>query len=399
MSILAATTQPSLPQPPVMITVGFAISIAILIIAYVTRLLRPGSLTLPDRLPLDRSGVMLLVVTVIGAGMWIGGQVGYLILSSIIKAGPKGDVGPAQEFDPANFTPTDFAFLSTLPALLGFVTLAIGDAILGGPAVRRGLGYGRWKIWPGVPLGVLAMVLTLPLMYSFSVGLEGIYQLVGYEHPKAHELLGALGKSTEPLIRWLIVAGAVIGAPVFEELLFRAHLQTTLRRLAFWIGGLQPVADSGGFPVPFRADVPPNGVIPPGEFVAPPVPPSPPPATLPIPSSADMPLPPPPLFAPPLMLPASALPPPPTFDYAMPPTPLPPPEARVPAWPSWVAIVITSILFALVHPLWTAPLIFALSLCLGYAYERTNNLWVSITMHALFNGVSTALFLTGLTDG
>jgi membrane protease YdiL (CAAX protease family) len=59
----------------------------------------------------------------------------------------------------------------------------------------------------------------------------------------------------------------------------------------------------------------------------------------------------------------------------------------------WLAVVITSVIFAVVHPLWMAPLIFVLSICLGYAYERTGNLWVPIVMHALFNTSSTIVFL------
>ena len=34
-----------------------------------------------------------------------------------------------------------------------------------------------------------------------------------------------------------------------------------------------------------------------------------------------------------------------------------------------------------------------LSLCLGYAYERTRNLWVSIIIHASFNAASVVMFL------
>ena len=45
------------------------------------------------------------------------------------------------------------------------------------------------------------------------------------------------------------------------------------------------------------------------------------------------------------------------------------------------------------HPSWTWPLIFLLALALGYAYERTANLWVSITMHLVFNTTQTVLFL------
>jgi membrane protease YdiL (CAAX protease family) len=59
----------------------------------------------------------------------------------------------------------------------------------------------------------------------------------------------------------------------------------------------------------------------------------------------------------------------------------------------WLAILVTSVLFAGVHPAWMAPLIFVLALCLGYAYERTGNLWVPIVIHACFNTLETILFL------
>ncbi len=105
MSILAAATQPSLPPPRVMVVGGIFVALVVLGIAYITRLLRPRSLTLPDRLPAHRSGALLLVVTVVGAGIWMGGQIGYLIVSSIIKAGPQGNIDPTRDFDPANLTP------------------------------------------------------------------------------------------------------------------------------------------------------------------------------------------------------------------------------------------------------------------------------------------------------
>jgi len=69
---------------------------------------------------------------------------------------------------------------------------------------------------------------------------------------------------------------------------------------------------------------------------------------------------------------------------------------KVGRWPAWVAIVVASIAFTLVHGhLWLMPPIFFLSLCLGVVYERTNNLWAPIFIHAAFNAASTALFLIG----
>ena len=58
--------------------------------------------------------------------------------------------------------------------------------------------------------------------------------------------------------------------------------------------------------------------------------------------------------------------------------------------------VLASIAFTAVHgALWMMPPIFVLSLCLGYAYHRTRNLWVSIIVHACFNAASIVVFLYG----
>ena len=59
---------------------------------------------------------------------------------------------------------------------------------------------------------------------------------------------------------------------------------------------------------------------------------------------------------------------------------------------SWAAIIISAAAFAMVHHWYTWPQIFFLGFCLGYAYERTGNLWASITMHALFNLTSIWMF-------
>ncbi|MGA2442099.1 MAG: CPBP family intramembrane glutamic endopeptidase [Tepidisphaeraceae bacterium] len=59
---------------------------------------------------------------------------------------------------------------------------------------------------------------------------------------------------------------------------------------------------------------------------------------------------------------------------------------------SWPAVLLAAAAFAMMHSWWTWPQIFFLGICLGYAYERTGNLWMSITMHALFNLTSIWLF-------
>jgi len=57
----------------------------------------------------------------------------------------------------------------------------------------------------------------------------------------------------------------------------------------------------------------------------------------------------------------------------------------------WLGLLLASAAFAAVHPAWSWPAIFVLALCLGYAYERTGNLWTCILMHAIFNGTELML--------
>jgi membrane protease YdiL (CAAX protease family) len=145
-----------------------------------------------------------------------------------------------------------------------------------------------------------------------------------------------------------MVIGACVAAPVFEEMLFRGHLQTLLVRL------LMPAqrAGSGGL-----------GVLGSGPEAA---------AAVEVLDESSQTPDPRPQAADPQTLTVTTS----------------PPRAR-----RWLAVLITSLLFAIVHPIWMAPAIFVLAICLGYAYERTGNLWVPILIHAAFNTSSTLVFL------
>ena len=59
----------------------------------------------------------------------------------------------------------------------------------------------------------------------------------------------------------------------------------------------------------------------------------------------------------------------------------------------WIAIIFTSLIFTAFHgELWMMPPIFCLSICLGYVYERTGNLWATILIHAAFNAINIVSF-------
>jgi len=66
------------------------------------------------------------------------------------------------------------------------------------------------------------------------------------------------------------------------------------------------------------------------------------------------------------------------------------------AYARWAGVIVTSLFFAAIHvqPAFFAPL-FVLAIGLGYVYERTGNLWMTITVHALFNLAQIMLYLAG----
>mgnify|MGYP003584885959 CR=1 FL=1 len=57
--------------------------------------------------------------------------------------------------------------------------------------------------------------------------------------------------------------------------------------------------------------------------------------------------------------------------------------------PMYAAAIVTSVLFGLVHMQWNVAIdTFLLSFALIYVFEKTNNLWAAIALHALKNGIA-----------
>jgi membrane protease YdiL (CAAX protease family) len=273
----------------------------------------------------------MLVITLIAGSAWFFSQIGYFA----VKAAEFHRQHPNEKFEAEKLDSGDFVFLSTVPASVGFVLLIVGD-LAARQALPRRLGYSLSKLTRGVLGGVLGMIIVIPMMWVSSAVLEQFYSRVGIHHPHEHELLGAM-KDASAQAKLMLVIGACVVAPVFEELLFRAHIQTLLVR----VFTLRPRPAYVGYP----------GI----DFAAP----------LPMPPIASA----------------------PSLEYATPPAP--PSPRRM----SWIAVLITSIRFAALHPPWMAPVILVLAPGVGYAYERTGNLWVSIIIHAAFNTSSTIIFL------
>lgn len=62
----------------------------------------------------------------------------------------------------------------------------------------------------------------------------------------------------------------------------------------------------------------------------------------------------------------------------------------------WLAIILTSLVFVVMHGIWMHWLpLMALSICLGYSYEKSGSILRPICIHAMFNSVSIAGALFG----
>lgn len=192
--------------------------------------------------------------------------------------------------------------------------------------------------------GLIGFLGIFPIVLLVGLGVTALHLAMDWPQPEPHDLLKTLGMSDTVSSKLLLVLMAVVVAPVSEEILFRGLIQTFLVR-----------AFSGR-----------SGVVPPRGFEAIET-------TAPLDDAGTARV---------------------GAVEAAAPVAI---RRRVQVTARWAGVGVTAALFALVHtePAFFPPL-FILALGMGYAYERTGNLWVPIVMHAAFNGVQITLFLIGI---
>ena len=103
-------------------------------------------------------------------------------------------------------------------------------------AVLRPLGLTRMGLSPdvlrrGLVQGLIGGIIVVPFIFFVAEATQLVWQVIHYEHPKEHDLLRLMGQS-DHLIEVVLIASAVLVAPLFEELLFRGHLQTVVTHAA-----------------------------------------------------------------------------------------------------------------------------------------------------------------------
>ena len=166
--------------------------------------------------------------------------------------GPDGKPGMPNTFDTA--------VLSIAPPSAAAVGMLIGDFALGGLALLRGMGIGLRRLPAGIAGGVIGALAIVPPTYVVVWLIDWIYMHVHFQHPSEHELLKVMHESqSQPQIQWMLIFAAAIVAPMVEELFFRGHLQTIIRRslVALTLHREDRKAYAfHGFPVEFPGDWP-----------------------------------------------------------------------------------------------------------------------------------------------
>ncbi len=241
--------------------------------------------------------------------------------------------GAGVPFTNKNFSAGDWTFLATVPAIAGFIVLLVGDLTVGVAAMPARLGFAPRKCVRGIMTGFIGILIALPLVLAVSSVTESIYQAMHFTHPAEPDLLREMG-GPSPFIRIMLIGGATVSRHFSRNCFFGVICKPICATIVGWTMRPMPTT-APGFDV----------------------------------VTAEQP------FVPPLVPFATV-------------------RQRSIAPPTWVSIVITSIFFSLVHPAWMWPPIFCLAVCLGFAKERTGNLWTCITMHALFNGFETFAYLS-----
>jgi membrane protease YdiL (CAAX protease family) len=263
-----------------------------------------GPLRLEPREPLGR----LWVVTCFGVFVWImvPALVAQIAYSPPPTTAPVTTTATTTSTNPLSDLPPDQKLkMYILGQLCAVAALLLGNIATSPTALQR-LGLTPHLAARGIFYGLLGALAAIPLTIGISSLVQIVLQELGRPAPQDHELIQVF-RAAPTDVRRLVILSAALLAPVFEEILFRGHVQTALAAT------LAAVAR-------------------------------------------------------------------PRFDDVA--TLVRAPSART----RWLAIALVSVLFASVHGLnWMFAPLYVLSLCLGYAYERTGNLWVPIAMHATFN--------------
>jgi membrane protease YdiL (CAAX protease family) len=235
--------------------------------------------------------------------------------------------------------------LVVMPLLLAMIALRTG-------ATLKDFGFVPSKLWSDIRLGAGAFTMLLPLVFLIQAILTRFQK---YEH----ELINVLGEL--PGWQWAVAMVFVAGvsAPIAEEILFRLLLQGWIEKIIAFHGPTHELV---------------LGALRPRHRSA---------TSMPSDSEQSA-----------SLLDHSGVDPsvPATEMVVDPNSEVVPPELRR---FGWIAIAISSIVFALLHwsngPAWVALTVLAAGM--GYLYQRTHRIVPSLVVHAMLNNLTMLIVL------
>jgi membrane protease YdiL (CAAX protease family) len=154
------------------------------------------------------------------------------LLASGIGAGAAGGFAAGLLADPPDLTLQAFMVVGGGLAGAGtslLLALVAQERTLNPDAAGISMRVNARVVW----LGVLAFVLAMPVVQAASIGAVLLFRMVTGSDPDliAHDTLQALHREPGNPAVWALVLGAVLLAPILEELAFRVFLQSAIMRI------------------------------------------------------------------------------------------------------------------------------------------------------------------------
>ncbi|HEY7087449.1 MAG TPA: CPBP family intramembrane glutamic endopeptidase [Tepidisphaeraceae bacterium] len=168
---------------------------------------------------------LLWAITIAGFSAWL--LVGSAYAAT--KVAEHGTPATQASTQPLSYTPYETVILGVIGSCAVALTI-IASNILVRPGGLRRLGLGERALPRGLLIGVAASLIVIPLVYGSAMATQKVWDALGLEYPTAHPLLRIMDQQhSDALLRSMVIISAILLAPLSEELLFRAQLQTAFR--------------------------------------------------------------------------------------------------------------------------------------------------------------------------
>src|SRR5437870_6579444 len=230
MSIIGLTQMLGLSQESfiaLLSLIATAIAIGIFI---KSRAYHPSSIAGPQRLPPDEPLAPFVFIMIGGLSLWM------LVPALILKLLHRG-----VRLEDIKATPRETVLIGIVGQAVPFLFMLLGTFTRRQHGLET-VGFTRRNLLVAWKAAVAGFVFILPLVSYAALLSDWLLKKYNIHHPLKHELLEIMDKTPTPLMRILIAFGAIIVAPLFEEFLFRGHLQTLLIRV---MGAGEPATERG----------------------------------------------------------------------------------------------------------------------------------------------------------